>query len=166
MSTARSEMTEAAAPPLTPSRCPAHGTGPAPPASRLLRLADATTLRAGLDPGDHCGPPGRKHRQATPAPRSARDTHKARTPRKITTTEVSTVRGDCQGPTGSGYVLHQRSRVSGLGKTTRQRYVTGTPPRAYPWADGESRHRQITTTSQLRLTQVEPAIHRHWTGKS
>jgi hypothetical protein len=50
--------------------------GAAPPASRLLRIADATALRAGLDPGDHCGPSGRKHGQAKPAPSSARGTRK------------------------------------------------------------------------------------------
>ena len=44
------------------------GYGPAPPASRLLRIADATALRAGPDPGDLCGPPGRKRGQAMPAP--------------------------------------------------------------------------------------------------
>ena len=48
--------------------------GAAPPASRLLRIADATALRADLDPGDLCGPSGRKHGQARPAPRSARGT--------------------------------------------------------------------------------------------
>src|ERR1022692_2184271 len=69
--------------------------GAAPPASRLLRIADATALRAGLDPGDLCGPCGRKHGQATPAPRHARATPSARSPHMITTTEVSTVRGDC-----------------------------------------------------------------------
>jgi hypothetical protein len=54
--------------------CPAQWYGAAPPASRLLRIADATALRAGPDPGDLCGPSGRKHGQATPAPRSARGT--------------------------------------------------------------------------------------------
>ena len=48
--------------------------GAAPPASRLLRIADATALRAGPDPGDLCGPWGRKHGQATPAPRGTRGT--------------------------------------------------------------------------------------------
>jgi len=50
----------------------ARAYGAAPPASRLLRIADATALRAGLDPGDLCGPSGRKHRQAKPAPPSVR----------------------------------------------------------------------------------------------
>ena len=36
--------------------CPAHGTGAAPPASRLLRIADATTLRAGLTPETSAAP--------------------------------------------------------------------------------------------------------------
>jgi len=44
------------------------GYGSAPPASRLLRIADATALRAGLDPGDLCGPSARKYGQAQPAP--------------------------------------------------------------------------------------------------
>jgi len=57
-------------------RVPRAWYGAAPPASRLLRIADATALRAGPDPGDHCGPSGRKHGQATPAPRGARDTSK------------------------------------------------------------------------------------------
>src|ERR1017187_3243985 len=55
-------------------RLPRAWYGPAPPASRLLRIADATALRAGPDPGDLCGPSGRKNGQATPAPRSARGT--------------------------------------------------------------------------------------------
>jgi hypothetical protein len=34
-----------------------EGYGAAPPAPRVLRIAlRATTLRAALDPGDHCGP--------------------------------------------------------------------------------------------------------------
>src|SRR5450759_5448212 len=55
-------------------RVPLAWYGAAPPASRLLRIADATALRAGPDPGDLCGPSGRKNGQATPAPRSARGT--------------------------------------------------------------------------------------------
>src|ERR1022692_3560264 len=55
-------------------RVPRAWYGAAPPASRLLRIADATALRAGPDPRDLCGPSGRKHGQATPAPRSARGT--------------------------------------------------------------------------------------------
>ena len=36
---------------------PAKGTGPPPPASRVLRIAlRATALRAALDPGDPCSP--------------------------------------------------------------------------------------------------------------
>ena len=44
------------------------GYGAAPPAARLLRIADATALRAGLAPGDLCGPAGRKHGQAQACP--------------------------------------------------------------------------------------------------
>jgi hypothetical protein len=58
--------------------------GAAPPASRLLRIADATALRAGLDPGDHYGPSGRKHGQARPAPLGARRTSNGPQPLKIT----------------------------------------------------------------------------------
>ena len=68
---------EAASPPLTfdekaaarqAGGRAARGYGAAPPASRLLRIADATALRAGLDPGDLCVPSGRKYGQAQPAP--------------------------------------------------------------------------------------------------
>ena len=68
---------EAASPPLTFAEKAAarqaggraaRGYGAAPPASRLLRIASATALRAGLDPGDLCGPSARKHGQAQPAP--------------------------------------------------------------------------------------------------
>ena len=48
------------------------GYGAAPPASRLLRIAAATALRAGPDPGDHCGPSGRKRGQAQACPALAR----------------------------------------------------------------------------------------------
>jgi len=70
-------MKEAAPPPLTfdekaaarqAGGRAARGYGAAPPASRLLRIADATALRAGLDPGDLCGPSARKYGQAQPAP--------------------------------------------------------------------------------------------------
>ena len=68
--------------------------GAAPPASRLLRIADATALRAGLDPGDLCGPSGRKHGQARPAPAAREAPQGARPLSKITITKVSTVWGD------------------------------------------------------------------------
>ena len=73
------------------------GYGAAPPASRLLRIADATALRAGLDPRDLCGPSGRKRGQAQACPtrRAAHLTWPTRRS-KIPTSEVSTVRGDCQ----------------------------------------------------------------------
>ena len=45
----------------------ARGYGAAPPASRLLRTA-ARRPAAGLDPGDLCGPSGRKHGQAGACP--------------------------------------------------------------------------------------------------
>ena len=72
---------EAASPPLTfdenaaarqAGGRAARGYGAAPPASRLLRIAGATALRAGLDPGDLCGPSGRKYGQAQPAPAQQR----------------------------------------------------------------------------------------------
>jgi hypothetical protein len=48
---------------------PREGYGAAPPASRLLRIACGDgPCGAGPDPGDHCGPSGRKHGQAQPAP--------------------------------------------------------------------------------------------------
>ena len=45
----------------------ARGYGAGPPASRLLRTA-ARRPAAGLDPGDLCGPSGRKYRQAPACP--------------------------------------------------------------------------------------------------
>jgi len=72
---------EAASPPLTfdekaaarqAGGRAARGYGAAPPASRLLRIASATALRAGLDPGDLCGPSGRRYGQAQPAPAQRR----------------------------------------------------------------------------------------------
>ena len=68
---------EAASPPLTfdekaaarqAGGRAARGYGAAPPASRLLRIAGATALRAGLDPGALCDPSARKYGQAQPAP--------------------------------------------------------------------------------------------------
>ena len=41
---------------VTPARAP-RSCGPAPPASRVLRIADATALRAALDPGASTDPP-------------------------------------------------------------------------------------------------------------
>ena len=43
--------------------------GAAPPASRLLRIADATALRAGLDAGASTAPEGSKSGQARACPR-------------------------------------------------------------------------------------------------
>jgi len=58
---------------LWPGGAPREGYGAAPPASRVLRIAlRATALRAALDPGDLCGPAGRKYGQAQPAPPAAR----------------------------------------------------------------------------------------------
>ena len=82
------------------------GYGAAPPASRLLRIAAATALRAGPDPGDHCGPSGRKRGQAQACPsqeRGAPGGHARAGARslsvrdrkvKITTSEVSTIPGE------------------------------------------------------------------------
>jgi hypothetical protein len=71
---------EAAAPPLA-CWCPRRGYGAAPPASRVLRIAlRATALRAALDPGDPCGPAGRKHGQAQPALASRRGHQQASPP--------------------------------------------------------------------------------------
>jgi len=79
----RPETTVAASPPLIP-RVRRAGYGPAPPASRLLRIANATALRAGPDPGASADPRDSKRGQATTCPQ-ARDTH------NITKSEVSTV---------------------------------------------------------------------------
>ena len=60
-----------------PGNAPRKGYVAAPPASRLLRTAlRAAALRAGLDPGDHCGPAGRKYGQAPACP--ARSTARPR----------------------------------------------------------------------------------------
>ena len=58
------------------------GYGSAPPASRLLRIADATALRAGPDPGDHCGPWGQETRAGHGLPRQARGAHASSPKRK------------------------------------------------------------------------------------
>src|SRR5258706_12174534 len=70
--------------------------GAAPPASRVLRIADATGLRPALDPGASTTPWGSQTRAGTgPAP-GRRTTHlQDQKDRKITTSEVSTVSGDC-----------------------------------------------------------------------
>jgi len=79
---AQNQKKEAASPPLTFTRRAAapgaggraaRGYGAAPPASRLLRTA-ARRPAAGLDPGDLCGPSGRKYGQAPacPGPGAAR----------------------------------------------------------------------------------------------
>jgi len=53
--------------------------GPAPPASRVLRIAlRATALRAALDPGDLGGPWGRRSGQASALPCQARGAHTQR----------------------------------------------------------------------------------------
>src|SRR5258705_13091085 len=72
-------------------------SGPAPPASRVLRIADATGLRPALDPGASTTPWASQTRAGTgPAP-GRRTTHlQDQKDRKITTSEVSTVSGDCQ----------------------------------------------------------------------
>ena len=50
----------------------ARAYGAAPPASRLLRIADATALRAGLDPGASAAPRAGNTNRPRPAPPSAR----------------------------------------------------------------------------------------------
>ena len=93
--------TVAASPPLTPEGCraraggrAAQGYGAAPPASRLLRIADATALRAGLDPGDLCGPSGRKYGQAPSLPRPRRGTPDDPLPQGPMTGPRGLTRGD------------------------------------------------------------------------
>src|SRR5258708_31580309 len=85
----------ACAPP-DPLMCRAR-CGAAPPASRVLRIADATGLRPALDPGASTTPWASQTRAGTgPAP-GRRTTHlQDQKDRKITTSEVSTVSGDCQ----------------------------------------------------------------------
>ncbi len=46
----------------------ARAYGPAPPASRLLRTANAAALRPGPDPRASAGPRAANHGQARPAP--------------------------------------------------------------------------------------------------
>ena len=106
---------EAASPPLTfddnaaarqAGGRAARGYGAAPPASRLLRIAGATALRAGLDPGDLCVPSARKYGQAQPAPPGpgASDGPLPRAQRNV------------------GYYVNWRSIVRRNGKITRIRY--------------------------------------------
>ena len=106
---------EAASPPLTFDEKAAarqargraaRGYGAAPPASRLLRIAGATALRAGLDPGDLCVPSGRKYGQAQPAPSPA-----AARPMGLT-----------QGTRNATNYVNWRSIVRRNGKITRIRY--------------------------------------------
>jgi hypothetical protein len=75
-------------------------------ASRLLRIADATALRAGLDPGDLCVPSGRKYGQAQPAPPRTR---RVRWP-------------PAQSTKNAGHYVNWRSIVRRNGKITRIRY--------------------------------------------
>ena len=107
---------EAASPPLTfddkaaarrAGGRAARGYGAAPPASRLLRIASATALRACLDPGDLCGPSARKYGQAQPA-----QPHGAARPM-----------GPCPGTQGTPrHYVNWRSIVRRSGKITRIRY--------------------------------------------
>ena len=71
-----------------------EGYGAAPQASRVLRIAlHATHLRCALDPRASATPQaGNAGRPSLPSPRA--DTTRPATPFNITTTEVSTVRGD------------------------------------------------------------------------
>jgi hypothetical protein len=69
----RPETTVAASPPLIP-RVRRAGYGPAPPASRLLRIANATALRAGPDPGASADPRGQQARAGHGLPPGARHT--------------------------------------------------------------------------------------------
>ena len=67
---------EAASPPLTfarlprsrPGDAPREGTGPPLRPQGCCAPPAAAALRAGLDPGDLCGPSGRKHGQALACP--------------------------------------------------------------------------------------------------
>jgi hypothetical protein len=106
---------EAAAPPLTfdekaaarqAGGRAARGYGAAPPASRLLRIAGATALRAGLDPGDLCVPSAREYGQAQPAPPR---------PRRVRWALA-------RGTRNAGHYVNWRSIVRRNGKITRIRY--------------------------------------------
>ncbi len=68
---------EAASPPLAfdkkaaalwPGDAPREGTGPPLRRQACCASPAATALRAGPDPGDHCGPSGRKYGQAPACP--------------------------------------------------------------------------------------------------
>ena len=72
----------------------AQGYGAVPPASRLLRIADATALRAGLDPGDLYGPSGRKYGQAPACPGPERGASDDPAPQGPTTGPGGLTRGD------------------------------------------------------------------------
>jgi hypothetical protein len=127
-SCAAQDWKEAASPPLTCGQeaatpglgdAPREGTGP-PLQPGCCASPAATALRAGLDPGDHCGPSDRRYGQAPAGPAQRRGAsgdphaHGANDGRqvtyvnwrsilaksgKITRTryeEVSTLAGDCQ----------------------------------------------------------------------
>ena len=81
--------------------------GAAPPASRLLRIASATALRADLDPGDLCGPSGRRYGQAQPAPAQQRGASDGPLP---------------GGTTNARHYVNWRSIVRKNGEITRIRY--------------------------------------------
>ena len=57
---------------LRPGDAPREGTGPPLRRQACCASPAATALRAGLDPGDHCGPSGRKYGQAPACPRPGR----------------------------------------------------------------------------------------------
>ena len=93
--------TVAASPPLTPEGCraraggrAAQGYGAAPPASRLLRIADATALRAGLDPGDPLRPLRQEIRAGPSLPRPRRGTPDDPVPQGPMTGPRGLTRGD------------------------------------------------------------------------
>ena len=137
--------TEAASPPLTFDKsaaapglgdAPREGTGPPLQPPGCCASPAATALRAGLDPGDHCGPSGRKHGQAPACPAPWRgasgDQHahgtddgrqgthlnwrsilaKSGKITRIRYEKVSTLPGDCRYAAGKAIVDEQAARAA------------------------------------------------------
>ncbi|MBB4936001.1 hypothetical protein FHR32_000306 [Streptosporangium album] len=76
--------------------CAAQCPGPPAPASRVADAIAARRPSAALDPGDLYGPGRQECGQARACPSEGAQRTSKILKREITTTEVSTVRGDCQ----------------------------------------------------------------------